>query len=149
MLQLSALVERHRFIRAVCRFHSASEDDIVFPAVLRIRAASPGGGAFGGGRASPAAAAAAPAGAGQSPGDAAAQRQASGEAGGRQQEAGGGGKQQEAGRPRLACQDDHEEETSKLEELGRLLGAVKAHARWAGAPAKPPAGHARFGQYKA
>ena len=29
---LAALVERHRFLRAVCAFHSASEDDVVFPA---------------------------------------------------------------------------------------------------------------------
>ncbi len=41
---LAALVERHRFLRAVCAFHSASEDDVVFPAarsapVRRSRAA--------------------------------------------------------------------------------------------------------------
>ena len=29
---LAALVERHRFVRAVCAFHSASENDVVFPA---------------------------------------------------------------------------------------------------------------------
>ncbi|KAL4436350.1 hypothetical protein ABPG77_009912 [Micractinium sp. CCAP 211/92] len=129
--ELSALVERHRFIRAVCRFHSASEDDIVFPAVLRIRASSPGAGgsahAGGPGRARPAVAADRE----QSPvgGTAAAQQQADGGANGRQQEAGGDGKQQQGWKARLTCQDDHEEETSKLEELGRLLGAVKAHAR--------------------
>lgn len=36
--QLSALVERHRFMRAVCQFHSISEDEIVFPALKRIDA---------------------------------------------------------------------------------------------------------------
>jgi hypothetical protein len=30
---LAALVERLRFLRAVCTYHSASEDDVVFPAV--------------------------------------------------------------------------------------------------------------------
>jgi hypothetical protein len=30
---LSALVERHRFLRAVCMFHSASENEVVFPVV--------------------------------------------------------------------------------------------------------------------
>ena len=30
---LSILAERLRFLRAVCTYHSASEDDVVFPAV--------------------------------------------------------------------------------------------------------------------
>ena len=30
--QLAALVERHRFLRAVCTFHAASEDEVLFPA---------------------------------------------------------------------------------------------------------------------
>ena len=30
---LAALVERLRFLRAVCSYHSASEDDVLFPAV--------------------------------------------------------------------------------------------------------------------
>lgn len=30
---LSVLAERLRFLRAVCTYHSASEDDVVFPAV--------------------------------------------------------------------------------------------------------------------
>ena len=30
--QLAALVERHRFLRAVCAFHAASEDEVLFPA---------------------------------------------------------------------------------------------------------------------
>jgi hypothetical protein len=37
------------------------------------------------------------------------------------------------------CEEDHQEEGAKLEELGRLLGAVKAHARWAAAAAAPAA----------
>ncbi|KAI8103324.1 hypothetical protein M9435_004663 [Picochlorum sp. BPE23] len=39
--QLQGLAERHRFIRAVCHFHSTSEDEILFPALNR--SASPGG----------------------------------------------------------------------------------------------------------
>ena len=31
--QLRGLVERHRFLRAVCTFHAASEDEVLFPAV--------------------------------------------------------------------------------------------------------------------
>eukprot|EP00889_Picochlorum_renovo_P002701 jgi/Picre1/29731/NNA_005114.t1 len=38
--QLQGLAERHRFIRAVCHFHSTSEDEILFPALNR--SASPG-----------------------------------------------------------------------------------------------------------
>lgn len=34
--QLHALAERHRFIRAVCHFHSTSEDTILFPVLHRI-----------------------------------------------------------------------------------------------------------------
>ena len=34
---LAALVERLRFLRAVCTYHSASEDDVVFPAVRCAR----------------------------------------------------------------------------------------------------------------
>ena len=34
---LAALVERHRFVRAVCAFHSASENDVVFPAARCAR----------------------------------------------------------------------------------------------------------------
>ena len=30
--QLAALVERHRFLRSVCMFHAASEDEVLFPA---------------------------------------------------------------------------------------------------------------------
>ena len=33
---LVALVERLRFLRAVCSYHSASEDDVLFPAVRWI-----------------------------------------------------------------------------------------------------------------
>ena len=96
--QLSALVERHRFIRAVCRFHSASEEEIVFPALAAMRA----GGA--GGEAGPQQAASA------------------------------------AEQGKLAAvHQDHDEEGSKLEELGRLLGAVKAHARSARCMHQPPA----------
>ncbi|EFN52596.1 hypothetical protein CHLNCDRAFT_138627 [Chlorella variabilis] len=101
--QLSALVERHRFIRAVCRFHSASEDEIVFPVLRRVRAA---------------AAAAQPAAAQRQQHDGLQQQQ--------QQQAGGGAG---GSTPRLHVEDDHDEEGAKLEELGRLLGAVKAHAR--------------------
>lgn len=31
--QLSALVDRHRFLRSVCSYHSASEDEVLFPAL--------------------------------------------------------------------------------------------------------------------
>jgi zinc finger protein-like protein len=34
--QLTSLVERHRFIRAVIHFHSLSEDQVVFPALKRV-----------------------------------------------------------------------------------------------------------------
>jgi zinc finger protein-like protein len=34
--QLHALAERHRFIRAVCHFHSTSEDEILFPVLHEI-----------------------------------------------------------------------------------------------------------------
>lgn len=98
-------MERHRFIRAVCRFHSASEDEIVFPVLRRVRAA---------------AAAAQPAAAQRQQHDGLQQQQ--------QQQAGGGAG---GSTPRLHVEDDHDEEGAKLEELGRLLGAVKAHARWA------------------
>ena len=30
--QVSSLAERHRFLRAVCRFHALAEDEILFPA---------------------------------------------------------------------------------------------------------------------
>lgn len=33
---LSILAERLRFLRAVCTYHSASEDDVVFPAVRSV-----------------------------------------------------------------------------------------------------------------
>jgi iron-sulfur cluster repair protein YtfE (RIC family) len=33
---LAILAERLRFLRAVCTYHSASEDDVVFPAVRRV-----------------------------------------------------------------------------------------------------------------
>ena len=31
--RLSALVDRHRFLRSVCSYHQASEDEVLFPAV--------------------------------------------------------------------------------------------------------------------
>ena len=39
--QLAALVERHRFLRAVCSFHTSSEEEVVLPEVLRLAAATP------------------------------------------------------------------------------------------------------------
>ena len=30
--QLASLAERHRFLRAVCKFHALAEDEILFPA---------------------------------------------------------------------------------------------------------------------
>lgn len=33
---LKALVERHRFLRAVCSYHQASEDEVLFPAVKHL-----------------------------------------------------------------------------------------------------------------
>ena len=47
--------------------------------------------------------------------------------------------QQQQGQGLHQCEEDHLEEGAKLEELGRLLGAVKAHARWAAAAAAPAA----------
>jgi len=111
-LQLSALVERHRFIRAVCRFHSASEEETVFPALQRMRG-------HGGVQQAPQAQ---PAQQGQHGWDQSQQPM---------QQAEQGQPQQQGQQPRdglRVCQD-HDEEGAKLEELGRLLGAVKAHAR--------------------
>ena len=34
--ELKALVERHRFLRAVCTCHQASEDEVLFPAVKML-----------------------------------------------------------------------------------------------------------------
>ena len=102
--QLAALAERHRFIRAVCQFHSSSEDEIVFPALERARAA-----------------AAAAAGAQQQVAEVTEPEVAVAEGAAAAAAAGGAG--------RHVCEDDHREESGKLEELGRLLGEVKAHAR--------------------
>ncbi|KAK9840584.1 hypothetical protein WJX81_003072 [Elliptochloris bilobata] len=71
---LAALVERHRFLRAVCAFHSASENDVVFPAARRL-AGREGGEAF------------------------------------------------------QECEAEHACEGALLEDLGRLLGDVRASAR--------------------
>eukprot|EP00891_Asterochloris_glomerata_P008539 jgi/Astpho2/8539/Aster-05573 len=37
--QLRGLVERHRFLRAVCTFHAASENEVLFPAVKKLLSA--------------------------------------------------------------------------------------------------------------
>jgi type II secretory pathway predicted ATPase ExeA len=123
LLQLSDLVERHRFIRAVCRFHSASEDEVVFPVLRRLRAGSGDGAA---GRAADAHGA-----------DVA--QQAQQQAQQQQTQAQQQHAQQDA--QRLNVEDDHDEEGAKLEELGRLLGAVKAHARQAPAACRLPQPH--------
>lgn len=34
--QLKDLVQRHRFLRAVCSYHQASEDEVLFPAVKHL-----------------------------------------------------------------------------------------------------------------
>ncbi|KIY98471.1 hypothetical protein MNEG_9490 [Monoraphidium neglectum] len=39
--QLAGLVERHRFLRSVCAFHTHSEEEVMFPEVMRL---SQGGG---------------------------------------------------------------------------------------------------------
>ncbi|KAF8062684.1 zinc finger protein BRUTUS-like [Scenedesmus sp. PABB004] len=39
--QLAGLVERHRFLRSVCMFHTASEEEVMFPAVLRVSGLAP------------------------------------------------------------------------------------------------------------
>jgi len=36
--RLKALVEKHRFLRSVCTFHSASEDEVLLPAARYIHA---------------------------------------------------------------------------------------------------------------
>eukprot|EP00879_Flechtneria_rotunda_P008507 GHRR01008912.1.p1 GENE.GHRR01008912.1~~GHRR01008912.1.p1 ORF type:complete len:1552 (+),score=616.00 GHRR01008912.1:172-4827(+) len=39
--QLARLVERHRFLRSVCMFHTLSEEEVMFPEVLRISGLGP------------------------------------------------------------------------------------------------------------
>jgi zinc finger-like protein len=39
--QLGALVDRHRFLRSVCTYHQASEDEVLFPAAKLAPASSP------------------------------------------------------------------------------------------------------------
>jgi zinc finger-like protein len=97
--QLAALVERHRFIRAVCTFHSSSEDEVVFPALRRVAA-----------RDQTAAAAAA-----------LAHHEA--------HHGGGGHVAAAPGEGRHRCEDDHVAESAQFEELGRLLGDVRSCAR--------------------
>ena len=36
--RLKALVEKHRFLRSVCTFHSASEDEVLLPAARYLHA---------------------------------------------------------------------------------------------------------------
>ena len=89
--QLQALAGRHRFIRAVCQFHSASEDEVVFPVLHRVLATAEGNVSKG-----------------------------------RNKEASG------ADTSTLylhKCEEDHVTETARFEELGRLLGDVRACAR--------------------
>ncbi|KAL6749646.1 hypothetical protein V8C86DRAFT_973530 [Haematococcus lacustris] len=39
--QLAALVERHRFLRSLCMFHTMSEEEVMYPAVRRLLVAHP------------------------------------------------------------------------------------------------------------
>eukprot|EP00955_Chlamydomonas_euryale_P061587 358090-Chlamydomonas_euryale.AAC.2 len=43
--QVTALVERHRFLRSVCLFHTASEEQVMYPEVRRLTGCSGGVGA--------------------------------------------------------------------------------------------------------
>eukprot|EP00887_Chlorella_sp_A99_P004372 scaffold15.g4372.t1 len=120
--QLASLAERHRFIRAVCSFHSASEDEVVFPAMKQLRAAQ---------RAarqeqqdaeevqqrSPAA-----------NGVQLGQKVANGtaQANGEAEGSGAAAESAQDGLDRLSCEDDHNEEITRLEELGRMLSDVRA-----------------------
>ena len=126
--QLTALAEHYRFIRAVCTFHSASEDDVVFPALKHIVQQ---------------------------------QQQQQGQQQGLQQQQQRGHLQQppvhqghpglqqhhhhpphvqqaavegppQVGLARLGCEDEHSEEITRLEELGRLLVNVRVSARCVG-----------------
>lgn len=115
---LAALVERHRFIRAVCLFHSSSEDEIVFPALRKVSSA-----AF---------AAAqqqqqqhhhdeeAP-----SPMDASTSA-ASAEENGKENS---NTDTASASTNRHKCEEEHVSESAQFEELGRLLGDVRACVR--------------------
>ncbi|GBF95645.1 hypothetical protein Rsub_08627 [Raphidocelis subcapitata] len=90
--QLAGLVERHRFLRSVCSFHTYSEEEVLFPEVIRLSRAG------GGVDANNAAAAAA-------------------------------ALQSAARAACSACQQEHADEVSLFEELGRLLADVRALAR--------------------
>lgn len=83
--QLSSLVEKHRFLRAICTCHSASEEEAVFPAARQLQ---------------------------RSPSDA-------------------GSRTGPDALPGMCdeCEEDHAEEASLFEDLGRLLGDVKASTR--------------------
>jgi zinc finger-like protein len=116
--QLAALVERHRFIRAVCLFHSSSEDEIVFPALRRVSSA-----AFAahqhhhhhdndGSEAVPM--------------DASTSGAASAEENGQENS---NTDTASASTKRHKCEDEHISESAQFEELGRLLGDVRACVR--------------------
>ncbi|KAA6419094.1 MAG: hypothetical protein FRX49_10834 [Trebouxia sp. A1-2] len=72
--RLKALVEKHRFLRSVCTFHSASEDEVLLPAARKLMTVA---------------------------------------------------NDQHA----KECEMEHQSEGVLMEELGRLLGEVKASAR--------------------
>ncbi|DBB01633.1 hypothetical protein WJX77_010630 [Trebouxia sp. C0004] len=72
--RLKALVEKHRFLRSVCTFHSASEDEVLLPAARKLMTVA---------------------------------------------------NDQHAKK----CEMEHQSEGVLMEELGRLLGEVKASAR--------------------
>lgn len=84
--QLSALVDKHRFLRAICTCHSTSEEEVVFPAARQLS---------------------------RTTSDAASDTTT------------------EALLPGLVdeCEEEHAEEASLFEDLGRLLGDVKASTR--------------------
>lgn len=72
--RLKALVEKHRFLRSVCTFHSASEDEVLLPAARKLMTVA-------------------------------------------------------SDQHAKECELEHQSETLLMEELGRLLGEVKASAR--------------------
>ena len=84
--QLSSLVDKHRFLRAICTCHSASEEEAVFPAARQLH---------------------------RTPSDAGSHTGCPDTLPGFCDE----------------CEEEHAEEASLFEDLGRLLGDVKASTR--------------------
>lgn len=111
--QLAALVERHRFIRAVCLFHSSSEDEIVFPALRKVSSAAAHHHHHGHNNNEE-----------EAPSAMDASTSASAEENGKENS-----NTDTASAKRHKCEDEHVSESAQFEELGRLLGDVRACVR--------------------